>query len=63
MIIRLYESKHAAVRTRVTFGFDAAQAWVCDMLENKQQKLMVSGSGVELELRAFEVKTIRITRK
>lgn len=63
MIIRLYESKHAATKTRLTFGFGAAQAWICDMLENPQQKLVVSGSGVDLELRAFEVKTIRVTRK
>ena len=63
MIVRLYESKHAATKTRLTFGFGAAQAWICDMLENPQQKLVVSGSGVDLELRAFEVKTIRVKRK
>ena len=63
MIVRLYESKHAAVKTRVTFGFEAAQAHVCDMLENPIEKLRAANGGVEIEMRAFEVKTLRITRK
>ena len=63
MIVRLYESKHARTRTRLTFGFEAAQAHICDMLENPQEKLRIANGGVELELRAFEVKTVRIRRK
>ena len=63
MIIRLYESKHADTRVQLTFGFEAAQAHICDMLENRQQKLMIANSGVALEMRAFEVKTLRIRRK
>ena len=63
MIVRLYESKHADTDVRLTFGFEAKQVHICDMLENPQQKLTVSGSGVEFGMRAFEVKTLRIKRK
>lgn len=63
MIVRLYESKHAATRTRLMFGFAAGQVHICDMLENPLEKLTVSCSSVELELRAFEVKTVRIRKK
>ncbi|MBE5800139.1 MAG: alpha-mannosidase [Clostridiales bacterium] len=63
MIVRLYESKHAQTRARLTFGFAAAQVHICDMLENSQEKLSIANGGVELEMRAFEVKTVRIRRK
>ena len=63
MIIRLYECKHAAVNTRLTFGFDATQVHICDMLENPGEKLRMANGGVEIEMRAFEVKTLRIGRK
>jgi len=62
MIVRLYESKHADTQARLSFGFDAMRAWICDMLENPQESLRTAGRGVELTLRAFEVKTIRIRK-
>ena len=61
MIVRLYESKHADTTAKLTFGFGAKQVHICDMLENPVSRLVVSG-GVELEMRAFEVKTLRIKR-
>jgi len=63
MIVRLYESKHADTKARLSFGFDAAQVWICDMLENPKEKLRAANGSVEIEMRAFEVKTIRIARK
>ena len=63
MIVRVYESKHAKTKTRLNFGFAAAKACLCDMLENPQEKLTIANGGVEIELRAFEVKTLRIERK
>ena len=63
MIVRLYESKHADTQARLSFGFDAAQAWICDMLENPQKRLTTANRSIELTLRAFEVKTVRIRKK
>jgi len=62
MIVRLYESKHADTKAMLTFGFAAKKAQICDMLENGQEKLLVRGGGVEIGMRAFEVKTIRVTK-
>ena len=63
MIVRLYESKHADTKVRLTFGFGAAQVHICDMLENPSERLSVGNGGVVLSMRAFEVKTVRIARK
>lgn len=63
MIVRLYESKHAQTAAKLTLGFPAAQAYLCDMLEDPQQELAVSGNAVAFEMRAFEIKTLRIKRK
>ena len=63
MIVRLYESKHAQTAATLTLGFPAAQAFVCDMLENPQQELAVNDHAMALEMRAFEIKTVRIKRK
>ena len=63
VIVRLYESKHAQTAATLTPGFPAAQAFACDMLENPQQELAVQENAVALELRAFEIKTVRIKRK
>lgn len=63
MIVRLYESKHADTKVRLTFGFGAAQVHICDMLENPTERLCVGNGGVALSMRAFEVKTVRIARR
>jgi len=63
MIVRLYESKHAATKTRLTLGFDAVRVQICDMLEKPKERLLVANGGVEIEMRAFEVKTLRIKKK
>ena len=62
VIVRLYESKHAQTAATLTLGFPAAQAFVCDMLENPQQELAVNDHAMALEMRAFEIKTVRIKR-
>ena len=62
VIVRLYESKHAQTAATLTLGFPAAQAFVCDMLENPQQALSVNDDALALDMRAFEIKTVRVKR-
>ncbi|MBQ7053395.1 MAG: alpha-mannosidase [Clostridia bacterium] len=62
MIVRLYESAHAACNTRIHFGFPVRKLFICDMLENPQQQLVVSSASSALSMRAFEVKTLRVVR-
>ncbi len=63
IIVRLYESKKAAVSTKLHAAFaDDYKAYSCDMLENVQEKLAVADSAVGLTFRAFEIKTIRLSK-
>lgn len=61
LILRFYESKRAAVRTTVRTAF-RGQAWKCDMMESKEEKLNFDKGKLMLDFRAFEIKTIRITK-
>jgi alpha-mannosidase len=61
IIVRLYESKKAAVSTKLHAAFgDSFKAYACDMLENVQEELPVADGAVDLSFRAFEIKTIRL---
>lgn len=62
IILRLYESKKAAVETKVCLQFGAGRAYLCDMLENVIEELNVTDGAVTLQFRAFEIKTIRVKR-
>ena len=63
IIVRLYESKKAAVTTKLHAAFtENFKAYYCDMLENVQEELAVEDGAVELTFRAFEIKTIRLAK-
>ena len=63
IIVRLYESKKAAVTTKLHAAFtEGFKAYYCDMLENVQEELAVEAGAVELTFRAFEIKTIRLSK-
>ena len=63
IIVRLYESKKAAVSTLLRAAFTAGfKAYSCDMLENVQEELPVEDGAVKLTFRAFEIKTVRLSK-
>ena len=62
IILRLYESKKAAVTARIHTAFEGYTPYVCDMLENILEEAPVENGGILLSFRAFEVKTIRLKK-
>ncbi len=63
IIVRMYESKKAAVTTKLHAAFTQGfKAYYCDMLENVQEELAVEDDAVELSFRAFEIKTVRLSK-
>jgi alpha-mannosidase len=61
VIVRLYESSRSATRCRLTVSLPAAAACECDMLENEIAPLKVTAGTMELDFRAFQVKTVRLS--
>ena len=61
-ILRLYEYKNQKGRVGVTFGFDVREVWLCDLLEQPQEKLDVCNNRVELPISNFEILTLRIQK-
>ena len=63
IILRLYESKGAYTPCTVWLGFDAGEAWTTDMLEANRKVLEMRNNSLTLELKPFEIVTVRIKRK
>ncbi|MFJ9824375.1 alpha-mannosidase [Streptomyces sp. NPDC101160] len=64
VVVRVYESRGGRARTRLTAGFALAGARVCDLLERPRdgEAVRVEGDDVLIELRPFQLLTLRLTR-
>lgn len=61
-VLRLYEYKNIKGSFDLTFGFDAREVWLCDMLENPQEKLPLTENRVTLPISNFEIVTLLVKR-
>lgn len=62
VILRLYESKKAAVETDIVCNLGARKAYLCDMLENVLAELPLENGRLRLPFKAFEIKTVRLVK-
>ncbi|MFI8825199.1 alpha-mannosidase [Streptomyces sp. NPDC053431] len=67
VVVRLYESRGGRARTRLTAGFALAGARRCDLLERPREDggggaLPLEGDEVAIELRPFQLLTLRLSR-
>ena len=62
VIVRLYESKHAACDAQLVIHLPVASVEACDMLENPTETLGLRDGRVSLSFRGFEIKTLRLHR-
>ena len=62
-IVRLYEAQNMRENVTVNFGFDVAEIYECDMLENNLMKLSADGRSVKVKMGNFEIKTLRVIAK
>ena len=60
VIVRLYESQRSRRKVTLRTGFQLAQAWVCDLLENPQESLPAADNQVQFTLRPFQILTLRL---
>ncbi|MFC7218444.1 alpha-mannosidase [Streptomyces polyrhachis] len=61
VVVRLYESRGGRARGVLTTRFPLAGAQVTDLLERPRAPAERAGGGVRLELRPFEIVTLRLT--
>lgn len=59
-VVRVYECFGGEAKTKLTCAVPIAGAIFCDMLENNIEEAAADENSVEIELKPFEVKTIRI---
>ncbi|CAN5347721.1 glycoside hydrolase family 38 C-terminal domain-containing protein [soil metagenome] len=62
VVIRLYEALGTRARARVDVGFPVQQAVRTDLLERTLDQLAIESGAVSLELRPFEIVTLRLSR-
>lgn len=60
VILRLYESQNNQTNCKLRFGFDVKEVHVTDMLEKNIRQETVNNREVSLQLKAFEILTLRL---
>ena len=60
LIIRAYEGFNMHTDARISFGFDAKKAYICDMLENNEREIEIKDNFIDLSFKPFEIITIRV---
>jgi alpha-mannosidase len=62
LILRMYETKNMRTKLKLTLGFHAKSASVCNLMENEISDLSLNGRELELTVQPFEIVTLRIKR-
>ena len=62
VIVRLYECFDSRTEAELTFGTNVRAVYLCDLLENEQQALVVTDNRVKLNVTNFEIVTLKIVR-
>ncbi|MEO5365850.1 MAG: glycosyl hydrolase-related protein [Magnetococcus sp. WYHC-3] len=62
IIVRLYEAMRTATRCTLSTALPVRRATVVNMLEEKQSAAVIKHGKVALDLRPFEIRTLRLSR-
>jgi len=60
VIVRFYESQRQRGSVTLTTGFDLAQAWHTNLLEENQAALTPTGNSVTLFVKPYQIVTLRL---
>jgi alpha-mannosidase len=60
IIVRMYENERCRSAVTLTAGFPLAEAHRCNLLEENQEKLAVAGSAVTVDVRPYQIITLRL---
>jgi alpha-mannosidase len=60
IIVRLYENERCRGGVTLQAGFEVAKAYRCNLLEDNQEVLEVSSNEVKLDIRPYQILTLRL---
>ena len=63
IIVRLYESQRKRGQVQVQLGFAVESAWETNLLEENESELSVEKDSIQLNLRPYQIMTLRIKEK
>ena len=61
VVIRAYETWNKTTDCVYTFDRAPKSVYVCNLLEENEEQLEVSGNTVSLRFKPFEIKTVKVT--
>ena len=61
-VFRAYDAYNCKSTPTFTFGFDVKAAYICDMLENKVEKLTVEKKSIKIPVSNYEIVTVMLER-
>ena len=63
IIVRLYESRRQRGPVQLRAGFSVESAWETNLLEENESALRVENDSIQLDLRPYQIMTIRLKEK
>jgi alpha-mannosidase len=63
VIVRLYESQRKRGPVQVRFGHAVDSAWTTNLLEENESSLSVEEDSIQLNLRPYQIETLRVKFK
>jgi len=63
IIVRLYENHQYRGKVTVTTGFELAEAYHCNLLEENEEQLEVDGNAITMPIRPYQIATLRLVAK
>lgn len=62
IIIRLFDSYNRKTKAKISFGFNVAKAYICDMMENEISEIIVESNSITIPVRNFEIVTLKLKK-
>ena len=60
IVLRFYECANCGTNAQIKLGFDAKEAWVCDLMENTQERIPLKDRTLQLSFAPYEIKTVML---
>jgi len=63
LIVRMYDAFDRKSKPEISFGFDVERAYLADLMENTEKEIEVKDNKVKLEVKNYEIVTLKLKLK